>query len=148
MATARHFPVPRILTPHRRRRGSGDYYTDHCTGSFRWLNPFCYLYPSQFASSVIESGYPAPPPPVPIAQPTLVPTGGVDVAGNPTYDLVPQTPQENQAANVANLQSFFSNVADANPPPPSPGGSPLLIVAGIVAVVGGLLLLSPGRGRR
>lgn len=103
----------------RRRRGVGDYYTDNCVGS-AWsaLNPFCYLYlnrdVSKVASGAIESGFPSPPAPVPIAQTTLVPTGGFDVAGNPTFDLVPQTPAENQAANVAQLQSFFSNVASAN----------------------------------
>lgn len=142
-AVALHVPML-MLRP--RRRGVGDYYSDNCVGS-AWsaLNPFCYLYlnrdVSKVASNAIDSGFPTPPAPVPIAQTTLVPTGGFDVAGNPTYDVVPQTPAENQAANVAQLQSFFSNVAG-----PGSGLSPWVVV-GVGAVVA-FLFWPRGRGRR
>jgi hypothetical protein len=134
-----------VLAFRPRRRGVGDYYTDNCVSS-AWsaLNPFCYLYlnrdVSSAASAAIDSGFPAPPAPVPIAQTTLVPTGGFDAAGNPAYDVVPQTPAENQAANVAQLQSFFSNL----------GGSGTLspwVVVGVGAVVA-FLFWPRGKGRR
>jgi hypothetical protein len=150
-----------LLAFRRRRRGAGDYYTDNCVSS-AWsaLNPFCYLYlnrdVSRAASGAIESGFPAPPAPVPIAQTTLVPTGGFDVAGNPTYDVVPQTAAENQAANVAQLRSFFSNVAAQNAPDCSTvynrvfnsgcGGS--LWVAAVPLAIVAFLLIPGRRGRR
>lgn len=147
-----------VLVVHR-RGGVGDYYTDHCAGSLSWLNPFCYMYLnrdlSRVTSGVIESGFPSPPPPVPIAQTTLVPTGGTDITGNPTFEVVPQTAAENQAANLADLRAFFSNVADANAPDCSAwynrlfngacGGNSPLLWAGLAAGVGALWLFGARR---
>jgi hypothetical protein len=157
--------IPVMMTPRgpvvlRPARGVGDYYTDNCGGSLSWLNPFCYLYlnrdVSKVASGVIDTGFPTPPAPVPIGRTTLAPTGALDAAGNPVYDVVPETAAQNQAANLAQLTSFFSNVADANAPDctalynklfnVSCGGNSPLLWLGLAAGVGVLWAFGGRRG--
>lgn len=138
-------PGPRLVR-NRGRRGVGDYFSENCLGPASLatvLNPFCYLYPgrnlSASASNII-SPYNPPPLPTPIAQPTAyTPTGAVDVAGNPVYDISFQTPQENQAANAAQAQQFFTNLADQNAAG-NPSSTAIWLIAGAV-LLGGLWLL-------
>lgn len=142
-------PGPRLVR-NAGRRGVGDYFADNCTGPASFgtiLNPFCWLYPERdlaaqpaIASKAVSnvlSPYNPPPLPGPIAEPTsITPNGGTDAAGNPTYDITFQTPAENQAANAANAQAFFNNLADQNAAA-NPTSNTLWIIAGVV-LIGGL----------
>ncbi len=138
-------PGPRLVRK-RDRRGMGDYYSENCTGPATLattLNPFCYSWLfsrdiSKSASNII-SPYNPPPLPGPIAEPTAyTPTGAVDAAGNPVYDITFQTPQENQAANAAAAQQFFSDLADQNAAG-NPSSTAIWLIAGAV-LIGGLWL--------
>lgn len=115
-----------------RRRGMGAAATslaEWCDQA-AWYNPIAYTVclphdvakiGSDIASSVRGgftpqmSAYPMPPAPV-APTTTLVSNGGVDVAGNPTYDVVTQTPQQNQASIVDQMRAFFTGVDAANHP--------------------------------
>ena len=93
-----------------------------------WYNPLAYAVCLPHDLSKVlgvdlpgsgNPNFPAPPQPL-APTTTLVPNGGVDVLGNPTYDVVPQTAQEQHASIVQQMQDFFTSVDQQNNPPKPP----------------------------
>lgn len=95
-----------------------------CADPASLLSPFqalCLPYDvSHVASQVINSGGTATPPPPPPGITVVSATtpgavfAGNDSSGNPVY-LLPQSAQDNEAANAAALTSFFGQYAADNP---------------------------------
>lgn len=121
-------------------------------------DPACY---SQGGATMLSAVGLAPAPEVPMPTNTgqivtgITPTGNVDVAGNPTYDIASSTAAENMAALKAQIQAFL----DAQPPADDPCShwysmfnsdcndlGNYLAIGG--AIVGALLLVNLTGGRR
>lgn len=141
-----------------RSRGMGSAFTDWCDspvsisdpGSFALSMVACLprdiqkTYTSVSNSLVYGDKYVAPPAPAGAGTTSLVPTGGTDVAGNPEYDVVDQSPDEVMADWRNNMQNFMGNLdAQVNN-----GAPPWWILPAAGVVVAGLFFLNSKTGRR
>lgn len=103
-----------------------------CSATYWNANPLALLDPACYGPSSLLPKAPAP-------TTTLVANGGTDVAGNPTYDVVTQSPQDNQAAYAQQIQQFLDGLNTPDPPDPpastSTNWTVIAIVAGVVLVM-------------